>query len=432
MAYRFLPVCLVLTASVFLPACERGAPESSPESTGKAGAVSSPDAAQTGKTDPVVAASGPGAESGITQVRFATFNCSLFRSRAGQLVSDLRGGNNPQARQIAAVIQQVRPDVLLLNEFDFDETGEAARIFREEYLARPSGNGEPVEFGYSFTAPVNTGVDSGVDLNRDGKLTLPEDAFGFGFHPGQYGMLVLSRYPVEPGDVRTFRNFLWKDLPGAALPVDPSGGEAWYPPEVMEKFRLSSKSHWDVPVRIGDRCVHFLVCHPTPPVFDGPEDRNGRRNHDEIRFWADYIGGESGHLCDDSGKKGGLGKGDWFVIAGDLNADPHDGDSFHSPARLLLENPLIQDPHPSSRGAVEASRQPGAAESGHRGPDAEDTGDFGEPKPGNLRIDYVLPCSALKAVGSGVFWPESGDPARDLAKASDHHMVWVDVQIPPR
>ena len=55
-------------------------------------------------------------------------------------------------------------------------------------------------------------------------------------------------------------------------------------------FRLSSKSHWDVPIRIGRETVHFLVSHPTPPVFDGPEDRNGTRNHDEIRFWADYVG----------------------------------------------------------------------------------------------------------------------------------------------
>ena len=56
-------------------------------------------------------------------------------------------------------------------------------------------------------------------------------------------------------------------------------------------LRLSCKIHWDVPVQIGSETVHFLVSHPTPPAFDGPEDRNGRRNHDEIRFWADYIPG---------------------------------------------------------------------------------------------------------------------------------------------
>ena len=64
----------------------------------------------------------------------------------------------------------------------------------------------------------------------------------------------------------------------------------WYSPEVLRSLRLSSKSHWDLPVRIGRRTVHVLASHPTPPTFDGPEDRNGTRNHDEIRFWAEYVG----------------------------------------------------------------------------------------------------------------------------------------------
>ena len=44
--------------------------------------------------------------------------------------------------------------------------------------------------------------------------------------------------------------------------------------------------------------VHFLVSHPTPPVFDGPEDRNGPRNYDEIRFWADYSPRTGGYIYD--------------------------------------------------------------------------------------------------------------------------------------
>ena len=59
--------------------------------------------------------------------------------------------------------------------------------------------------------------------------------------------------------------------------------------EELEVVRLSSKSHWDVPVKVGGHTVHVLASHPTPPTFDGEEDRNGRRNHDEIRFWADYV-----------------------------------------------------------------------------------------------------------------------------------------------
>jgi hypothetical protein len=136
-------------------------------------------------------------------------------------------------------------------------------------------------------APSNTGIPSGFDLNNDGAVGGPDDAFGFGFFPGQFGMVVYSKYPIV--GARTFQEFLWKDMPGALLPVDPTTGESWYSPEELDVFRLSSKSHWDVEIEIGRKQVHFLVSHPTPPVFDGPEDRNGTRNFDEIRFWADYI-----------------------------------------------------------------------------------------------------------------------------------------------
>ena len=49
----------------------------------------------------------------------------------------------------------------------------------------------------------------------------------------------------------------------------------------------------------------LLVAHPTPPVFDGPEDRNGRRNFDEIPLLGDYVTGRSGYIYDDDGGRGG-------------------------------------------------------------------------------------------------------------------------------
>ncbi len=61
-------------------------------------------------------------------LRFATFNVSLHRRSAGQLIRDLSGPDNTQAKRIAEIIQRVRPDVLLLNELDFDPRGEAVRV----------------------------------------------------------------------------------------------------------------------------------------------------------------------------------------------------------------------------------------------------------------------------------------------------------------
>jgi hypothetical protein len=371
-------------------------------------------------------------------VRFATFNASLNRAREGELVEDLSTPDDPQAQAVAEIVQRTRPDVLLLNEFDFVAGGDAVDLFRDNYLEVPQGGAAPIDYPYAFVAPSNTGVPSGHDLNDDGRVGGGDDAYGFGLFPGQYGMVVLSRYPIEADDVRTFQRFRWADMPGALLPDDPGTPEPadWYSPAELRDVRLSSKSHWDVPLRIGRRTVHFLVSHPTPPVFDGAEDRNGRRNHDEIRFWADYVRGpkHSSYVYDDAGRRGGLAPGARFVIAGDQNADPLDGDSVDSAIDQLLDSPRVEDPLPISAGAVEAARVQGGANDAHRGDPAYDTADFNDrPAPGNLRVDYVLPSKPLKVLGSGVFWPVAEDPLSRLTgsfpfPSSDHRLVWVDLR----
>jgi hypothetical protein len=378
-------------------------------------------------------------EESLNVVRFATFNASLNRFNAGDLVVDLSTPDNAQAKAIAEIIQRTRPDVLLINEFDFDEAGEAAQLFRSNYLAVSQNGAEPIEYGYYFVAPSNTGIPSGVDLDNNGSVGGPNDAFGFGFFPGQYGMAVFSRFPIDFDSLRTFQYFLWKDMPGALLPDDPNTPEPadWYSPAELDVFRLSSKSHWDVPIMIGDKVVHFLVSHPTPPVFDGPEDRNGTRNYDEIRFWSDYIlPSRSGYIYDDQGHYGGLKPGEMFVIAGDQNSDPLDGDSIPGAIQQLLDHPLVNTKvTPSSEGAVEQAALQGGANVTHLSDPAFDTADFSDFAPGNLRADYVLPIKNLRITDAGVFWPLSSDPLFDLVgtfpyPSSDHRLVWVDVTVP--
>ncbi|KAB7745427.1 endonuclease/exonuclease/phosphatase family protein [Nostocoides sp. F2B08] len=373
-------------------------------------------------------------------VRFATFNASLNRNAEGQLVADLSTPGNAQARTVAEIIQRTRPDVLLINEFDYVEDGVAAELFQENYLSVSQQGAAPIEYPYYFVAPSNTGIPSGFDLNNNGVIGGPDDAFGFGFFPGQFGMVVYSRYPIDDDAIRTFQTFLWKDMPGALLPDDPNTPEPadWYSPEELEVFRLSSKSHWDVPIRIGARDVHFLVSHPTPPVFDGPEDRNGTRNFDEIRFWADYIspGRTSSYIYDDEGVRGGLKPGSMFVIAGDQNSDPLDGDSIPGAIQQLLDHPLVNTTvTPSSEGAVEASELQGGANETHLSDPRFDTADFSDVAPGNLRADYVLPRVNLRIADAGVFWPVLSDPLSRLTgtfpfPSSDHRLVWVDVDVP--
>lgn len=362
-----------------------------------------------------------------TPMRVATYNVSLHGEAEGELLARLEAGDD-QARRIAAVIQRQRPEILLLNEFDYEPSHRAAELFRRDYLGQGQFGEDSIDYPYLFLAPSNTGIPSGLDLTGDGRTDGPGDAWGFGQYPGQYGMLVLSMHPIDMDAVRTFQQFRWKDLPDAKEVQDPETGAPWYPPSTWEQLRLSSKSHWDVPIDTPLGRIHLLAAHPTPPAFDGPERRNARRNHDEIRFWAEYIApGAHDWIVDDAGRRGGLPDGALFVIAGDLNADPADGNSLPAAIHQLLEHPrVLRYATPASEGAVVSAATRGGANPQHRGNPAHDTGEFSL-RVGNLRADYVLPSVGLQVVDSGVFWPLPDTPEHALTQASDHHMVWVDI-----
>jgi endonuclease/exonuclease/phosphatase family metal-dependent hydrolase len=360
-------------------------------------------------------------------VRFATYNVSLYSDEDGGVIRRLEA-DDAAARRVAAVIQHVRPDVLLLNEFDFDPEGRAADLFEQRYLAQAQGDDEAIAYPHRYFAPVNTGVPSGLDLDNDGRTDSGDDAWGYGRHPGQYGMLVLSKYPIDAARARTFQRLRWAALPGARRPMNPDG-TPFHADAVWEQLRLSSKSHWDLPIATPLGTVHFLVSHPTPPVFDGPEDRNGLRNFDEIRFWSEYIApGPKTWLCDDAGTCGGLPATAKFVIAGDQNADPLDGDGAPGAIAQLLEHARVDATFvPTSDGGAKRAAAHGIA---RRGDPRSHTGDFG-PRAGTLRLDYVLPSRGLSVRDGGVFWPISPPEHVTWAAASDHHLVWLDLAAVP-
>jgi hypothetical protein len=396
-------------------------------------------------------------------IRFGTFNASLNRARAGQALRDLSSPGNAQADNVAEIIQRVRPDVLLINEFDYEPGGALARAFLKNYLNVGHNGAAAIDYRYWFVAPSNTGIHSGYDLDNNGTVnstpndppgtnpTYGNDSLGFGDFPGQYGMVVYSNLPIRTSKIRTFQHFLWKDMPGARLPDDSStlAPRDWYNAAELAIFPLSSKSHWDVPIRVdgGGRegIVHFLVSHPTPPVFDGTEDRNGLRNADEIRFWADYISGgaRAGYIYDDRGRLGGLASGAEFVIAGDENSDPLDGDSVPGSIQQLLDHPLVNTAiSPVSTGGRYWGAVQDVLNDTHRSDPKYDTADFCDTPvfppcsgPGNLRADYVLPRESIEMVGAGIFWPIPPDPLVRLTgsgfpvPSSDHRHVWVDVRL---
>ena len=328
-------------------------------------------------------------------LRIATWNVALDRPGPGLLVKDL-AEREAQAQAVIRVLAALGADVVLLTSVDYDRGGVALGLLAEGLAA--AGTNYP----YRFAFRPNTGMQTGFDLDGNGRLNDPRDAQGFGLFSGHAGMAVLSRLPIDAEAARDFSDFLWRDLPGG-LSVDP--------PDLAAVQRLATTGFWDVPVRTAQGPLHLLAWHATPPVFDGPEDRNGRRNHDEAAFWRLFLEGALPMTPPPAP----------FVLLGDGNLDPTDGDGRREGIGALLAHPAIQDPRPAG--------DHGRAEPGHSGDPALDTVIYDDL--GGLRLDYVLPSSALKVTGAGVLWPGPDDPLwPDLKAASHHFPVWVDITLP--
>lgn len=366
-------------------------------------------------------------------VRVALFNVRELSTEKLLDVDSAGVGRNAQLRAAAEIVRQVDPDILVLNEIDHDHDGVlggadysfGVRRFEAAYLDQGE---RPLHYPFDFAPPCNTGFLSGADLDRNGRVATDADrgtrdhggdSFGYGEYPGQYSIAVLSRLPLLVDEARSFQRFLWRDLPDPLLPAD------WYGPAEQEVLRLSSKTHVDLPVQVGERRLHLLLSHPTPPGFDGPEDRNGRRNFDELRLWALYLDGDSA-LVDDAGRRGGAMAGEALLLVGDLNAGPASEPVAGRGRAIdqLLRHPRLQD-------AAAWLRRPAPPHGWPDGPDDPRAGWTHGGVERGRRIDHLIPDRSLRVVDGGVVWPDasvdSTGAARALA-ASDHRLVWLDLE----
>lgn len=260
------------------------------------------------------------------------------------------------------VIAELDADILVLMDVDYD-LGTLAL-------------GALADYPHRFALRPNRGRHTGTDVDGDGRLNEPEDAVGYAAFSGQSGMGVLSRFPIADDDVRDLSQTRRGDIPGTLA----KGVE-------LEQW-VSTTGHWDVPVRLPNgTLLHLLMWYATPPVFDGPEDRNGRRNHDEAALWSAYLDGVLGHAPPAR-----------FVLTGAANLDLEKSDGRPEALAALLSRREVQSVGPT-----------------------EPTVHW--PQTGELRVDYVLPSTTLRVIDSGVL---SG---RHLSDASRHRPVWIDIQI---
>lgn len=330
-------------------------------------------------------------------LRIATWHADLSRRGPGLLLRDIL----KREEQVAATIEIIlatTPDVLVLTDFDYDAGGAALRAMTEALAERG------LDYPHHFQPRPNTGMRTGRDLDRNGRLGEARDAQGYGRFAGDGGLAVLSRWPVIADAVTDHAALLWRDLPDSRLMEEERTDDR------APVQRLGTAGHWIVPIDAPGGRLDLWVFAATPPVFDGPEDRNGRRNADEIALWSHVLEGEVAGLADHP-----------FVIAGLANLDPADGEGLHEVIAGLLADDRLSDPRPQSRGGAEA------ATPGQRGDPALDTADFSDPRPGNLRLSYVLPSAGLRVQDAGVVWPAKQEAALPVETAGRHRMVWVDL-----
>ncbi|MCV6597405.1 MAG: endonuclease/exonuclease/phosphatase family protein [Mangrovicoccus sp.] len=325
--------------------------------------------------------------AGAETLRLALFNTELSYKGPGLLLRAInRGEAKPMA--VAALVAEAKADAVLLLRFDWDLEGAALTAFAAQLAALGP------DYPHRLALRPNGGLPSGLDLDGDGRRGGPGDAQGYGLFAGQNGMALLSRLPIKTGALRDFSAFLWRDLPGADLPQYRDGSP--FPSAKAQAMRrLSSVGHWDIPLILpqGGQ-LHILGFHASPPVFDGSEDANGRRNGDELAFWRHYL---DGALPDPPPKAP-------VVVIGAGNIDPMRGEGRRDQIRALLDHPRLQDPLP---GQASVNWQ-------------------GITEPPDLRVDYILPDQRLNVTGAGMIWPDQSAAGPGL----HHALIWLDLRLP--
>ena len=323
-------------------------------------------------------------------LRIASFHTTLSADGPGLLLADIVRGDDPVIDATLAVIARARADIVVLQDIDHDAEGLALAALARELAARGQ------DYPFRLTLRPNTGRPTGHDLDGDGHSHWRRDAHGFGGFNGAGGMALLSRHPIGP--VTDFTATLWRDLPGSrAAEVTPEAA--------LPVLRLATVGAWAVEIAVPGGPVTVLATHAGTPVFDGPEDRNGIRNADELRFWQLVLDGWQ--------PTPEWSLPDAFVLAGTLNVDPMSGEGHRDVLRALLDHPGVQEVTPTgARGAA--------------------TADWADPVPGDLRVDYILPAATLTVTGHGMLWPTADeDPALHemVGTASDHRLIWVDLSF---
>lgn len=248
------------------------------------------------------------AQSGL---RVATVDAELSGADQGQLAIELASGTDRRATRLADHLTEANPDIVVLTGMDTEQS--AVDALRANYLNNPFDDRADLNLPYSYLAPGTTGVQSGADLDADGVVGGPNDAWGAGDYEGQGGLVVLSRYPIDPEKIISITALPWHALPGDRPKAAGLDGV------LAGAIPVMSGGLWDIPIDYRGETVHLLAAQ----MSDQPAGVSfaGQRQQDQLRVLADYFTGAA-YVRDDAQRPVHAQRDEPVIVAGDLGSMP--------------------------------------------------------------------------------------------------------------
>ncbi|MBI2896076.1 MAG: endonuclease/exonuclease/phosphatase family protein [Deltaproteobacteria bacterium] len=341
--------------------------------------------------------------------------------------------DDEQVTAAAEVLGRFAADIVDLNEIQYDiedlpvlgmpgaddRTGpggfdggaeNALRIAERIHAAAPE-----VDYPYTLTTVGNSGYYwEGEDYGE-----WSWELRGWGEWPGRFNTAVLSRYPILTDQVRVVHDFAWEDLPENRIQQmrDENGME------VPEGFPLFEKALNVVPIDLGPEVLWLVLLHPTasPAAFD---PINPYRNYDELRALALFLDGELPGVEP-------LPDGARFVVSGDLNGDPDDGDGLDGAVAQVLDHPSLVAVFPTGAGT---RGQNGEYNTFLGGCGNDDGATVEDPTVRfQMQLDYVLASASIgPPTETGLFFPDFRTEREDFdlaCRASDHRFLYIDIDL---
>jgi hypothetical protein len=370
-------------------------------------------------------AGGSGGTAAPQTVRIGQFNLREMQS------AKLMDAADEQATAAAAVLARFAPDIVSINELQFDMQGYPSAVSPGAPANTPHG-GFNVAGAENARRLADRVAAAGGPTYSDTLLTVGNSGYywegdtlgldwyilrGWGEFPGRFNTAVLSRFPILVDEVRVISDIAWEDIPDNKI----AQMKAEIGLDVPPGFPVFEKSLNIVPVQVGASKLYLVLLHPVTPAYD---PINPYRNHDELRALRLFLDGELAGVEP-------LPAGAKFMIIGDLNADPDDGDRLPGAIAQVLSHPDVVNHFPAGSGTKGNNGQFNS----YLGGCGLDDGSVVEDPTARfqLQLDYLLPSQSIgEPSDSLLFFPDYQTAREDFdlaCRASDHRFLYVDVEL---